>query len=222
MNKIIKDKIQKIFQGLFQGSIIGSIKGCTQVLVQGLAVLFLSASLVNGATSSGATSSSGVSLPVYKIGPGDVLSISVWKEEGMQEEVLIRPDGGMSFPLAGDVQAGGKSVVQLQKVLTDKIKQFIPDPVVTVSVRQIQNNKIFVVGKVNRPGEYVGTAYIDVLQALAMAGGLNAYASSNNIKILRRVKAGIKSMPFEYDEVAGGYKLKQNIILQSGDVVVVP
>jgi len=217
MNKIIKDEIQKIFQGLFQSSIVGSIKGCIQVLVKGLVVLFLSASLVYGATSS-----SGVSLPVYKIGPGDVLSISVWKEEGMQQEVLIRPDGGMSFPLAGDILAGGKSVAQLQAILTEKIKQFIPDPVVTVSVRQIQNNKIFVVGKVNRPGEYVGTSYIDVLQALAMAGGLNAYASSNNIKILRRVKAGIKSMPFEYDEVAGGYKLKQNIILQSGDVVVVP
>ncbi len=161
-------------------------------------------------------------VPAYAIGPGDVLNINVWKEEGLQQEVLIRPDGGMSFPLAGDIQAGGKSVLQLQKLLADKIKRYIPDPVVTVSVRQIQNNKIFVVGKVNRPGEYVGSAYIDVMQALAMAGGLNAYASSNNIKILRRVNGNIKSIPFEYDEVANGSKLHQDIILKSGDVVVVP
>ena len=161
-------------------------------------------------------------MPSYKIGPGDVLTISVWKEEGLQQEVLIRPDGGMSFPLAGDLLAGGKTVTQLQELLANKIKQYIPDPVVTVSVRQIQNNKVFVVGKVNRPGEYIGTSYIDVLQALAMAGGLNAYASSNNIKILRRENGNIKSMSFEYDEVAGGFNLKQNIILQSGDVVVVP
>jgi polysaccharide biosynthesis/export protein len=197
MNKIIKENLHSSFQAFYQGLII----------------LLLSCSLANAASAS---------LPVYKVGPGDVLNISVWKEDGLQQEVLIRPDGGMSFPLAGDIQAGGKSVAELQKILTSKIKKYIPDPVVTVAIRQIQNNKIFVVGKVNRPGEYVGTSYIDVLQALAMAGGLNAYASSNNIKILRRVKAGIKSMPFEYDEVAGGYKLKQNIILQSGDVVVVP
>jgi len=162
------------------------------------------------------------SVPAYLIGPGDVLNINVWKEEGLQQEVLIRPDGGMSFPLAGDIKAGGKNVEQLQKLLADKIKRYIPDPVVTVAVRQIQHNKIFVVGKVNRPGEYVGSAYIDVMQALAMAGGLNAYASSNNIKILRRVNGNIKSIAFEYDEVANGYKLHQDIILQSGDVVVVP
>jgi len=184
---------------------------------RGLTVLFLSSSIAL------ATPAEAIeSLPTYKVGPGDILSVSVWKEEGLQQEVLIRPDGGMSFPLAGDIQAGGKSIAELQSLLASKIKQFIPDPVVTVSVRQIQHNKIFVVGKVNRPGEFVGTSYVDVMQALAMAGGLNAYASANNIRILRRVNGEITSMPFEYDEVANGYKLKQDIILQSGDVVVVP
>ena len=201
MNKVIINKLQICFKNFYQGLIL----------------VFLSSSLVLAAPSKATKS-----MPAYKIGPGDVLIVSVWKEEGLQQEVLIRPDGGMSFPLAGDLVAGGKSVSQLQELLASKIKQYIPDPVVTVSVRQIQNNKIFVVGKVNRPGEYIGTSYIDVMQALAMAGGLNAYASSNNIKILRRVNGNINSMPFEYDEVAGGYKLKQNIILQSGDVVVVP
>jgi len=218
MNKIIKIKLNSVFQQFLQGIISLSfaikrprIKG---LFLKSLLTLLLSGSVI--------TSVYSAPLPVYKVGPGDVLNVSVWKEEGLQQEVLVRPDGGMSFPLAGDIQAGGKSIAELQKLLASKIKQYIPDPVVTVSIRQIQNNKIFVVGKVIRPGQYVGTAYIDVLQALAMAGGLNAYASSNNIKILRRVKTGIISMPFEYDEVAGGYKLKQNIILQSGDVVVVP
>jgi len=188
-------------------------------LCRGITVLFLSSAIAIAAPDEAKTT--GV-MPTYKIGPGDVLIISVWKEEGLLQEVLIRPDGGMSFPLAGDLQAGGKSVVELQKIITNKIKQYIPDPVVTVSVRQIQNNKIFVVGKVNRPGEFVASSYVDVMQALAMAGGLNAYASSNNIKILRRIDGNIISMPFEYDEVANGYKLKQDIILQSGDVVVVP
>ncbi len=165
---------------------------------------------------------SSISMPSYLIGPGDILQISVWKEEGLQQEVLIRPDGGMSFPLAGDIQAGGKTVQQLQEALTQQIKRYIPDPVITVMVRQVQNNKIFVVGKVNRPGEFVATHYVDVMQALAMAGGLNAYANSNNINILRRLKGKVHSFPFEYDEVSKGEELQQNIILKSGDVVVVP
>lgn len=186
---------------------------CVFVLV---ACLFASSSLL------AATPQTSLDMPAYKIGPGDVLNISVWKEEGLQQEVLIRPDGGMSFPLAGDLQAGGKSVAELSALLVDKIKRYIPDPVVTVAIRQIQNNKIFVVGKVNRPGEYVATHYVDVMQALAMSGGLNAYASSNNIKILRRVNGKVQSMPFEYGDVSNGESLEQNIILQSGDVVVVP
>lgn len=162
------------------------------------------------------------SIPSYRIGPGDILQVSVWKEEGLQQEVLVRPDGGMSFPLAGDIQAGGKTVQQLQTALTQQIKRFIPDPVITVMVIQVQNNKVFVVGKVNRPGEFVATHYVDVMQALAMAGGLNAYANSNNINILRRVRGKVQSFPFEYDEVSKGEDLHQNIILKSGDVVVVP
>ncbi|VAW57792.1 Capsule polysaccharide export protein, partial [hydrothermal vent metagenome] len=158
----------------------------------------------------------------YKIGPGDLLNISVWKEEGLQQDVLVRPDGGMSFPLTGDILAGGKSVGELQNILVDRIKRYIPDPVVTVSVKQIQNNKIFVVGKVNRPGEFVASHYVDVMQALAMAGGLNAFANADKIKILRRINGEIKSKPFEYDSVAEGKDLEQNIILRSGDVVVVP
>ena len=161
-------------------------------------------------------------LPSYKLGPGDLLEISVWKEEGLQKQVLVKPDGGISFPLVGEVKAGGKTTGQLEKTIVSKLKKYIPDPVVSVSVMTINNNKIYVIGKVARSGEFVATRYVDVMQALAMAGGLNAYASSNDIKILRRVNGKERAYPFEYDAVASGKNLGQNILLKAGDVVVVP
>jgi len=194
-----------------------------QILVRIFCTLYFAFFLFNSAVQANSSSSENIeSILNYKIGPGDLLSISVWKEEGLQQDVLIRPDGGMSFPLAGDILAGGKSVSELQAILVDKIKHYIPDPVVTVSLRQLQNNKVFVVGKVNRPGEFVASHYVDVMQALAMAGGLNAFASADDIKILRRINGELKSKPFEYDSVVKGENLEQNIILRSGDVVVVP
>jgi polysaccharide export outer membrane protein len=167
----------------------------------------------------------------YLLSTGDVLEVSVWKEDGLQKELLVRPDGNISFPLVGELQAGGKTVTQLQQTIAGQIKRFIPDPVVTVSVLRI-NSKIFVVGKVKRPGEFIITQYADVMQALAMAGGLDPYAKPSDIKILRRV-AGAEpamsaasgkeiAMDFEYDAVSKGKSLDQNIILQNGDVVVVP
>jgi polysaccharide biosynthesis/export protein len=167
----------------------------------------------------------------YLLSPGDVLDISVWKEDGLQKEVLVRPDGGISFPLVGELQAGGKTAPQVQQLVAAQIKRFIPDPVVTVSVLKV-NSKIFVVGKVKRPGEFIITQYADVMQALAMAGGLDPYAKSNDIKILRRIAVKEPAMSaasgkeiamdFEYDDVSKGKSLDQNIILQNGDVVVVP
>ena len=158
----------------------------------------------------------------YQIGPGDVLSISVWKEEGMQLEVLVRPDGEITFPLAGEIQAGGLTTKALSDVLVEKLKRYIPHPSVTVSVLQSVSNKIYVIGKVNRPGEFTATGYLDVLQALTMAGGLTPYADSDDIKIIRRTKTGSKMKLFDYDEVISGERLDMNIILKAGDTVVVP
>ncbi len=185
-------------------------------------LILASAVFIFTQTSNAGPSVSGNEIPSYLIGPGDVLEISVWKEEGLQKEVLVRPDGGISFPLVGEIQAGGKTTVQLQDTIVKNIKRYIPDPVVTISVLKINDNKIFVVGKVNRAGEFVATHYIDVMQALSMAGGLNPYAKSGDINILRRVNGKTQAIPFEYDAVAQGDKLEQNIILKSGDVVVVP
>ncbi len=158
----------------------------------------------------------------YLIGPGDILNISVWKEEGMQLEVLVRPDGEITFPLAGEIKAGGLTTKALSDALVEKLKRYIPHPSVTVSVLKSVSNKIYVIGKVNRPGEFVATGYMDVLQALTMAGGLTPYADSDEIKIIRRTETGTKMKLFDYDDVISGERLDMNIILKAGDTVVVP
>ena len=160
---------------------------------------------------------------IYKIQPGDKLYISVYNEEDLQKDIVVRPDGGITFPLIGDVQASGKSVSQLRDEITTRLSEYIPDATVSVSLKEVVGNKIFVLGQVKNPGEYVLTGDIDVLQALSMAGGLTAFASSNKIKVLRRDPATHKKLviPFSYKKVMRG-DLEQNITLRSGDTVVVP
>jgi len=161
---------------------------------------------------------------IYKIQPGDKLYISVYNEEDLQKDIVVRPDGGITFPLIGDVQASGKSVSQLRDEITARLGEYIPDATVSVSLKEVIGNKIFVLGQVKKPGEYVLTGDIDVLQALSMAGGLTAFANSNKIKVLRRDPETHKKMviPFSYKKVMRGEDLEQNITLRSGDTVVVP
>jgi polysaccharide export outer membrane protein len=164
----------------------------------------------------------GPPVETYTVKPGDVLSLSVWKEPDLQGPVLVRPDGTFSFPLAGQIDARGRSVQELQQIITDKLKKFISDPVVTVSISEVKGNKVYVLGQVNKPGEFIVNPRVDVMQALSMAGGTTAYASLNDIVILRRTENNQQSLPFHYAEVARGRNLQQNIMLQAGDVVVVP
>jgi len=164
-----------------------------------------------------------VATDAYLVQPGDVLEVNVWKEEGLLQEVLVRPDGGISFPLVGDFKAQGLSLEQIQKKISDALSTYISDPVVSVSAKQLLGNKIYVIGKVNKPDQYLMTSKIDVMQALSMAGGMTPFASVNNIVILRRDNTGKqKAIKFEYGDVEDGDDLEQNIILQSGDVIVVP
>jgi polysaccharide export outer membrane protein len=159
----------------------------------------------------------------YLVQPGDILEISVWKEEGLQQEVLVRPDGGLSFPLAGDFKAQGKSLVEIQKIISERLSQYIADPVITVSAKQLLGNRIYVIGKVNKPGEYIVNRYVDVMQALSMAAGMTPFSAVNDIKILRRDEDGKQqAIEFRYGDVEDGDDLEQNIILKNGDVVVVP
>jgi len=159
---------------------------------------------------------------LYRIQPGDILEISVWKEEDLLRQVLVRPDGGLSFPLVGDVIASGKSVSELQETITERLMKYIPDPVVTVSTQQLNGNRVYVIGKVARPGEFVANRYMDVIQALSVAGGMTPYAAANKVKVLRRENGELRSIPFRYGDIEKGEDLEQNIILQSGDVVLVP
>jgi polysaccharide biosynthesis/export protein len=158
----------------------------------------------------------------YTVKPGDLLSIAVWKEPDLQGPVLVRPDGAFSFPLAGQIDARGKTVMQLQQTVTDRLKKFISDPVVTVSVQEVRGNKIYVIGQVNKPGEFIVNPRVDVMQALSMAGGTTPFASLGEITILRRESNVQRALPFRYNDVARGRNLDQNITLQAGDVVVVP
>jgi len=160
--------------------------------------------------------------PAYAIQPGDVLEISVWKEDDLTKPTLVRPDGAISFPLVGDLSVAGKSPAQVAAELSTKLKKYIPDPVLTVSINQINGNQVFVIGKVAHPGQFPATRYLDVMQALSMAGGTTTYAALNDIKILRRENGKLRAIPFEYGEVEKGKNLEQNIILNAGDVVVVP
>lgn len=159
----------------------------------------------------------------YTVQPGDVLEVNVWKEEGLLQDVLVRPDGGITFPLVGDLKAQGMSLVAIEAAITERLGKYIADPVVTVSAKQLLGNKIYVIGQVNKPGEYPVNRYVDVMQALSMAGGMTAFASVNDIIILRRDQQGKQhAIEFSYGDVADGDDLEQNILLQAGDVVVVP
>ena len=158
----------------------------------------------------------------YLIQASDILQISVWKEPDLQTEVIVRPDGKFSFPLAGEVEAKSKTIEQVRQAVADQIKSYIPDPVVTVTLRQSLGNRIFVLGKVNRPGEFPLTQDLDVMQALALGGGLITFADDKEISILRRSGGEQTAIKFNYREVEYGENLGQNILLQPGDVVVVP
>jgi polysaccharide biosynthesis/export protein len=161
------------------------------------------------------------SLP-YTLQPGDVIDVSVWKEPDLQREVLIRPDGGLSFPLAGDITTTGMTVEAARLAITERLKRYLPNPVVTVAVKTIGGNRIYVLGKVNKAGEFTFSSPVDVMQALSLAGGTTPFAASNDIVILRRHDGRVEAIHFRYGEVERGKDLSQDVLLQSGDTVVVP
>ena len=158
----------------------------------------------------------------YVIGPGDVLEISVWDNEALTKAVTVLPDGKIHFPLIGEAAAGGKTLVGLEKELEKAIAAFVPNSNLSVIVQQVNSMLIYVIGKVNKPGRFELNTNVNVLQALAMAGGLNAFAKRNKIKIFRKENGKTHILPFEYDNVTDGENLEQNVKLERGDVVVVP
>lgn len=158
----------------------------------------------------------------YRLGPEDVLMISVWKDEHLTRETIVRPDGMVSFPLIGDVPASGLTVEEIRQDVTKRLARFIPNPHVSVSATKLQSYKVYVTGRVTKPGEYLVGHYTDVLQMLSLAGGLTPFASENDIKIIRRENGDQRVFLFRYGDVQKGRDLNQNILLKRGDVVMVP
>jgi polysaccharide export outer membrane protein len=158
----------------------------------------------------------------YVLQPGDQLTISVWKEADLSTDVFVRPDGGISLPLAGDIHAAGRTVEAVRQEINQRLSKYISSPTVAVIVKQALGNQIFVIGKVNKPGEYPVNRPVDVMQALSIAGGTTPFAAINSISILRRDGDHQLTLRFRYSDVEHGHNLEQNILLRSGDTVVVP
>lgn len=160
--------------------------------------------------------------PGYRLGPEDVMLISVWKDEQLTREVVVRPDGMFSFPLIGDILAQERTLDDIREDIVKRLMKYIPNPNVSIAVTKVMSYKIYVIGRVNKPGEYLIGHYTDVLQALSLAGGLTPFAAENDIKIMRRVRGAQESISFRYGDIRKGRNLEQNILLQRGDVVMVP
>jgi polysaccharide export outer membrane protein len=161
-------------------------------------------------------------VPDYTIGSGDVLQITVWKEETLDREILVLPDGTIDFPLVGSFKVVGMTPAQVQQTLKRKLQNFIPDASVVVVVKAPLGHSVSVIGQVTKPGEYVMSHRLTVMQALSQAGGLTPYASEDDIIILRHEDGQEISIPFPYDKVVAGRDLDKDIRLNAGDVVVVP
>ena len=159
----------------------------------------------------------------YVIGPEDVLAINVWKEPDISRNLPVRPDGRISLPLVGELQASGLTASQLQDVIAKKLKDYISNPQVNVIVQEVRSRSFNIVGKVSKPGSYDLAKPMAVLDAIALAGGFLDFAKVSKIYVLRRMEDGSQRMlPFNYKLVIKGKRLDENIELQSGDTIVVP
>lgn len=158
----------------------------------------------------------------YVIGPGDMLYISVWKDESLTRQAVVLPDGKIAFPLVGQLPAAGRTVAELTTDMEQKLERFVPGVTLSIVVQQVNSLMVYVIGKVNNPGRFLLNSDIKVLQALAMAGGLNPFAKRGDIKIFREAGGGTKILYFDYDKVTGAEEVRQDIRLRRGDVIVVP
>ncbi|WP_430009808.1 polysaccharide biosynthesis/export family protein [Methylophaga lonarensis] len=158
----------------------------------------------------------------YLLNAGDVLFVSVWNEEALQKQVVVLPDGSMSFPLAGEMIAEGKAISEVEEELVSRLSDYISNPVVNVSVVAVEGNSIHVLGKVQNPGSFVMRQNLRAMQALSLAGGLTPFASENNIIVLRQVNGEQQTLNVRYSDIKRGRALESNVLLQSGDVLVIP
>ena len=158
----------------------------------------------------------------YKIGCGDILEIITWKEGDFTREVSVRIDGMITFPLLDDIQAAGKTPLQLKKDIETKLKEFIDNPVVTVNVINPLSQRFYILGEVVRTGEYQLVKKLTVLQAFALAGGFTEWASKKEIILLRIVDNKEKIIRVNYKNIIKGKDYSQNILIKADDTIIVP
>jgi polysaccharide export outer membrane protein len=171
----------------------------------------------------GAPAGAQTTSPDYKLHPGDKIIVGVYDDPKLlPQEMVVAPDGKISYPLVGVLQVGGKSIEQTRAEIEARLKKYISDPVAVVIVTGVLGNVVYVVGQVLKPGQIVMNPTISVLQALSIAGGANPYAKLDSIIVIRTTPAGQRVLPFKYGQVSSGKDLSQNVDLESGDVVVVP
>jgi polysaccharide export outer membrane protein len=158
----------------------------------------------------------------YLIGAGDVVEIVVWKEPDLSRTARVRPDGKISLPLVDDIQASESTLLRLKERITEALAGYVDHPAVYVMLQENRSNKIYIIGKVNTPGEYVLERDTTVLQAIATAGGFTEWAKKDDIVILRRGPLGQFRIEFDFDRVISGKGIEQNILLSPEDVIIVP
>jgi len=187
----------------------------------GIALLLLSAA---GAPSPAASARPDPSPedPGYRIGPEDVLQISVWRNDAMSRTVPVRPDGRISLPLLNDVEAGGLTPAELRDSLIKKLTEFMPNPEVSVIVLEARSFKVSVIGEVPKPGRFELKSWTTVLDVLAMAGGLNQFAARGRVYVMRPEGKGHARIPFNYNKAVASPGEQENFYLRAGDIVVVP
>ncbi|HJT21705.1 MAG TPA: polysaccharide biosynthesis/export family protein [Nitrospira sp.] len=163
----------------------------------------------------------------FLIGPEDVLVVTVWRNQDLSREVIVRPDGKISLPLIGDIEASGLTAQVLSKHIADALADYMSTPTVSVQVKEINSYHIYVVGEVSKPGKIVLKSFTSVVQGISYAGGFTTFASRNNVHVLRMVKNGQGEtkqvmIPVPYQDIVQGKNLEANFILKAGDVIVVP
>lgn len=159
----------------------------------------------------------------YALRYGDTLQVSVWKEDALQREVRVLPDGSITLPLAGRVEAAGLSSAEVEKRVADKLRPYIPDPVVSIVVTGIEGHRVYILGKVVKPGPVpLSAPDLTVLQALSQAGGLDKFADPNGVRVLRETPNGQQVLQVNVEKLLRGDNLPSNIRLQAGDTILVP
>jgi polysaccharide biosynthesis/export protein len=163
----------------------------------------------------------------FLLGPEDVLEVNVWRNQDLSRLVVVRPDGMISMPLIGDVQASGLTANQLAARIADRLREFKENPSVSVSVKEVNSYNIYVLGEVAKPGKYQLKSHTSILQAIALAGGFTMFAAKNKLQVVRNSANGDNQphevrIPVRYDDLLAGKNGSGNFILKSGDIVVVP